>query len=74
MSNKPTLHAFTVRDRGRNQKSIWTRIGAAWPHEAGKGFTIQLDAFPLDGRLVLTQPMADAKPADTFEADAAEVA
>lgn len=74
MSNKPSLHAFTVRDRGRSQKSIWTRIGAAWPHENGKGFTIQLDAFPVDGRLVLTEPLPDTKSPDTFEADAAEVA
>lgn len=58
MSNKPTLYAYSVKDRGRGQKSIWTRIGAAWPHEEGKGFSIQLEALPLnfDGRLVLTEP------------------
>jgi hypothetical protein len=33
-----------VKDRGRNQKAIWTRVGAAWPNERGKGFTIELDA------------------------------
>jgi hypothetical protein len=54
--NKPTLYAYTVRDRGRNRPSIWTRIGAAWPHEKGNGFTITLDALPFDGRIVLTEP------------------
>jgi hypothetical protein len=78
MSNKPTLYAYAVKDRGRNQKAIWTRIGAAWPHEKGKGFTIELEAFPVDGRLVLTEPKADDKSgegtpeADTFEGSANE--
>ena len=61
MSNKPTLYAYAVKDRGRNQKAIWTRIGAAWPHEKGRGFTIELEAFPVDGRLVLTEPKSDDK-------------
>jgi hypothetical protein len=76
MSNKPTLLAYAVKDRGRNQKAIWTKIGAAWPHEKGKGFTIELEAFPIDGRLVLTEPKQDEadKPADTFEAEAAKEA
>ncbi|MGP0061769.1 MAG: hypothetical protein ACLPID_21090 [Beijerinckiaceae bacterium] len=59
MSKKPTLVAYSVKERGEGQKAIWTRIGAAWPHEGGKGFTIQLDAMPLDGRIVLTEPKAD---------------
>jgi hypothetical protein len=71
MSNKPTLYAYAVKDRGRNQKAIWTRIGAAWPHEKGGGFSIQLEALPIDGRLVLTEPKADDKgevtEPDTFE-------
>jgi hypothetical protein len=74
MSNKPTLYAYAVKDRGRTQKAIWTRIGAAWPHEKGKGFTIELEAFPVDGRLVLTEPKSDDgdKPADTFEGEVAK--
>ena len=59
MSNKPTLYAYAVKDRGRNRSSIWTRIGAAWPHEKGNGFTIELDALPVDGRIVLTEPKPD---------------
>jgi hypothetical protein len=60
MSNKkPTLIAYTVKDRGEGQKDIWTRIGAAWPHGSGNGLSIQLDALPIDGRIVLTEPKAE---------------
>jgi len=59
MSKKPTLIAYTVKERGDGQKHIWTRIGAAWPHGSGTGFTLQLDTLPLDGRIVLTEPKDD---------------
>jgi hypothetical protein len=60
MSKKPTLYAYSVKER-EGQKSVWTKIGAAWPHEKGNGFSIQLEALPLnfDGRIVLTEPKAD---------------
>ena len=58
MSKKPALIAYSVRER-EGLKAIWTKIGAAWPHGTGAGFTIQLDALPLDGRVVLTEPKAD---------------
>jgi hypothetical protein len=63
MSNKPVLLAYTVKDRGKSKKAIWTRIGAAWPHENGNGFTIELEALPLDGRLVLTEPKRETSDA-----------
>jgi hypothetical protein len=31
----------------------WTKIGAAFPHKEGIGFSIELKAFPVDGRLVV---------------------
>ncbi len=75
MSNKPTLYAYAVKDRGRGKKSIWTRIGAAWPHEQGNGFTIDLDAVPVDGRIVLMEPKPDdAKADEPSEGDGAEAA
>jgi hypothetical protein len=58
-SKKPTLIAYTVKERGEGQKAIWTRIGAAWPDAGGTGFTVQLDVLPLDGRIVLTEPKAE---------------
>jgi hypothetical protein len=60
MSNKkPTLIAYSIRERGEGQKAIWTRIGAAWPHGNGPGLSIQLEALPLGDRIVLTEPKAD---------------
>lgn len=48
----PTHTAYQVRD-GKDNKSFWTRIGSAWAHGDGKGFNIQIDAVPLDGRITL---------------------
>jgi hypothetical protein len=48
----PSHIAYTVRDR-EGKKAIWSRIGAVWPHADGKGFTVQLEAVPLDGRVSL---------------------
>ena len=51
-SKSPSHIAYQVRDR-EGQKGFWTRIGSAWAHQDGKGFNIQLDCFPLDGRITL---------------------
>jgi hypothetical protein len=40
-----------VLDREGDKSAIWARIGAAWPHNDGKGFNITLTALPIDGRL-----------------------
>jgi hypothetical protein len=37
----------------------WTKIGAAFPYKEGIGFSIELKAFPLDGRLVALPPDTD---------------
>lgn len=51
----PTHIAYQVRER-EGHPSYWTRIGSAWQHKDGKGFNIQLDAIPLDGRVALRIP------------------
>lgn len=51
-SKTPSHVAYQVRDR-EGKKSFWTRIGSAWPHADGKGFNIQIEAVPLDGRITL---------------------
>ena len=51
---KPSLLAYQVRETG-NGESFWTRIGAAWSNKDG-GFSLQLDAVPLDGRVVCMPP------------------
>jgi hypothetical protein len=52
-SKQPTYIAYQVRDRGEGEKGFFTRIGAAWAHGDGNGFNIQLEAFPIDGKIVL---------------------
>ena len=70
MNNKPSLHAYVVRERGRNQKAIWTRIGVAWAHEKGNGYSLELEALPVnfDGRLVLMPPRDDSESAPREDA------
>ncbi len=51
-TKSPSHIAYQVRD-GKNDKGFWTRIGAAWPHGDGKGFNIQIETLPLDGRITL---------------------
>ena len=66
-AQKPTLVAYTVKSRNKGQKAIWTKIGAAWPHNSGSGFSIELEAFPVNGRLVLIEPKTDSEAAMTPE-------
>lgn len=51
-SKAPSHIAYHVRDR-EGGKSFWTRIGSAWAHADGKGFNVQLEVAPLDGRISL---------------------
>jgi hypothetical protein len=50
-SKSPSHDVFVVRP-GR-EKGFWKRIGAAWPHKDGKGFNVQIESVPLDGRISL---------------------
>ncbi|MBL8879302.1 MAG: hypothetical protein JNG88_09305 [Phycisphaerales bacterium] len=54
-SKAPTHIAYQVRDR-EGGKAFWTRIGSAWAHGDGKGFNIQIECVPLDGRITLRVP------------------
>lgn len=56
----PSHVAYQVRERGQSE-SYWTRIGAAWAHADGQGFSLQLDAVPLDGRITLRVPSEPSK-------------
>jgi hypothetical protein len=51
-SKTPSHIAYQVRDR-EGKKGYWTRIGSVWPHADGKGFNIQLEVVPLDGRITI---------------------
>ena len=49
--NQAPHEVFVVE--GAGDTAFWTKIGAAWPHQDGKGFNIQLECVPLDGRVTL---------------------
>jgi hypothetical protein len=51
-SKAPSHIIYHVRDR-EGSKGFFTKIGAAWPHKDGKGFSIQIETVPLDGRITL---------------------
>lgn len=53
-NRRPTHDVCFVR--GEGDKAYWTRIGAGWLHDDGKGLGITLDFVPLDmrdGRMVV---------------------
>ena len=52
-SKSPSHIVYHVRNRDGKDKGFWTRIGAAWQHSDGKGFNIQIESVPLDGRITL---------------------
>ena len=58
MANDSVLIAYTVKQL-TNGKNVWTRIGAAWPHDSGAGLTLIFDAKPLDNKSVFIEPSAD---------------
>lgn len=51
-----TVREFEGRD---GPASFWTKIGSAWWNKDGEGISLQLDALPVDGRLVLRPPFED---------------
>lgn len=57
-SRTPEFIAWHVDEKG--EKSFWTRIGAAWDHKDGEGYTLQLDLVPVNsGRVILRVPAED---------------
>ena len=59
-SRKPTHDAFAVAGDGRN--STWTRIGAAWPIDDGKGYNIVIaPGLAVSGKIVLREPKSQGE-------------
>lgn len=72
---KPAFIAYHVRDgKDKDSKGFWNRIGAAWRNR-DESLTLQLDCFPIDGRVVLQVPKdkneGEDHTADSTEAHAA---
>jgi len=51
-SKKPDLIAYTASEKG--DKTFYNRIGAAWANS--KGYKIVLEAFPVNGQVLLFAP------------------
>lgn len=60
-TNRPTYGVYQVEEGKGDRKGFWTKVGAAWPHEKGDGFSIKLTCLPLDGRLVVRKLDANDK-------------
>lgn len=54
--NRPSFAVYTIE--GEGETAFWTKIGAAWSHEDGKGYSVTLSCLPVNGRLVLREPKA----------------
>ena len=54
-SNLPTHFAYSVQEFESNgeKKSSWTKIGSVWSHQDGKGFSIDLSCYPIDGKITI---------------------
>jgi hypothetical protein len=35
--------------------AFWTKLGAVWPHDDGKGYNLELIALPLTAKLVIRE-------------------
>ena len=55
---QPTHRAYSVIRR-EDQDDFWLNVGLAFPHKDGKGLNVVLQAFPLDGKIVLREPSDD---------------
>ena len=55
MTIDPVLIAYAIKRSAKNRRPVWTRVGAAYPHDQGAGLTVVLDVMPLDGRIILLE-------------------
>lgn len=64
-SKRPALELFAVtKSKNGEGKGFWQKIGAAWPHEDGKGFSLKMELMPMAGQdLVLREPMPSTQTA-----------
>ncbi len=53
---KPAFIAYAVTGEGKD--AFWTRIGSVWQHNHGEGLSVELNALPVNGRIVLMPPTA----------------
>jgi hypothetical protein len=54
-SKLPSHEVFVTREVPGRERKRWTKIGAAWQHEDGKGFNILLEAHPIGNQIVIRE-------------------
>ena len=47
MANPLSHYAYYAKDIDGNDKAKWAKIGAAWPHQDGKGLSVELELMPV---------------------------
>lgn len=52
-SKKPSHNVYTVREGGQDGTDYWTKIGVAFAHSDGKGFSVVLEAIPVNGKITI---------------------
>ena len=58
MANRMELFVVVKKDPDdQNEKGFWNRVGIMFEHKDGKGWSIHLDALPVNGDLVARVPM-----------------
>ena len=50
---KPYMLGYTVSPEKEGGKAYWSKVAVAWAHKDGQGYNVQMDALPVDGKLVL---------------------
>lgn len=68
-TKKPAFIAYAVTGEGK--QAYWTRIGSAWPHQNGEGFNIDLNALPVNGRIILMLPKVEQRVDDAAGSEVA---
>jgi len=60
---RPTHRVYAVTRTENDDKGYWTTIGAAWPHQDGKGFNVKLEYLPLNGaEIVIREQLPEQAP------------
>jgi hypothetical protein len=53
--NTPAFQAW--HDTSNGDDSFWIKVGDAWPHRDGKGLSLIPSVIPMNGQMVLRQPL-----------------
>jgi len=52
-TNRPRFRLYSIT--GEGEAARWTDIGVGWRTRDGKGFTLSLNALPLNGRIIMRE-------------------